>query len=127
MTLNNDKERREKMGDETSIKQLFQSMIPEQAGIIQGTVTSVSPLKIQAVNDAKLIIGAASVIIPRHLTDYTIKVTIPTSGGHTQYEGSGEHSHGNVTMTVSNALKTGDMVHMLSVQNGKKYYVLGRV
>ena len=115
------------MADETqSLKGLFQGMIPAACELIQGTVISASPLKIQAANDAKLIIGASSLVVPRHLTTHQVKVSIPASGGHTQYEGSGVHSHTEVIMTVYNALQTGDTVHLLAVQNGKKYFVLDR-
>ena len=77
-----------------------------------------------------------------------------TDGGHThKYNGNTEnggepdHNHGykgtteetkhshslasfniyKATMTVYNALKVGEKVHLLSFDNGKKYYVLDRV
>ena len=114
-------------GTGTSLKELFQGMIPDSCSLLQGTVISVSPLKIQIANDAKWVIGAAATIIPKHLTDYTVKVTIPSSGGHSQYTGSGIHSHQEVTMTVYNGLKPGDRLHLLAVQNSKKFIALGRV
>jgi hypothetical protein len=115
------------MGDEAkSLKGLFQGMVPTACELVQGTVISISPLRIQMENDAKLIVGPASVVVPQHLTTHTVKVTIPASGGHSQYVGSGVHSHSEVTMTVYNALKVGDKVHLLAVQNSKKYFVLDR-
>ncbi len=55
------------------------------------------------------------------------------SGGGEHSHGGGEHSHGidvfNITgaeMTVYNALKTGDIVFMLSFNRGAKYYILDR-
>lgn len=115
------------MGGEKSLKELFQGMIPDACALVQGTVLSVSPLKIQIANDDKLIIGAAATVIPRHLTNHTVKVTIPDSGGHSQFAGNGIHSHTEVTMTVYNGLKAGDVLHLLAVQNGKKFIALDRV
>ncbi|MBR5432148.1 MAG: DUF2577 domain-containing protein [Bacteroidales bacterium] len=114
-------------GTGTSLKELFQGMIPSSCSLLQGTVISVSPLKIQIANDAKLVISAASTIIPKHLTDRTVKVTIPNSGGHSQYVGSGIHSHTEVNMTIYDGLKPGDKLHLLAVQNSKKFIALGRV
>lgn len=151
--------------ESTSIKGLFQGLIPDACGVIQGTVTSVSPLSIRVVNDDKLTLNASLLIVPKHLTNYTATVDIvqgkgtvngktATDGGHTHdYEGNTEsggepdHTHGykgktkeakhshslasfniySATMTVYNALKVGEKVHLLSFDNGKKYYVLDRV
>ena len=96
----------------TSLKECIQSMTPNQLEIISGKVTQVSPLRIQAVNDEKLILNENTAIVPRHLTDCTIKIDIELdggsiysntlmdgthphgpSGGHPQYSGSGIHSH----------------------------------
>ena len=115
------------MDESQSLKGIFQGLIPTACELLQGTVISTSPLKIQIANDSKLIIGAAITVVPKHLTTHTVKVTIPASGGHSQYEGSGVHSHTEVTMTVYNALQTGDAVHLLAVQNGKKFIALDRV
>jgi len=62
--------------------------------------------------DAKLIISETSLVIPKHLTDYTVPCTI---------EGS------TVTLEFKNSIMQGDIVHLISLQNGKKYYVLDRV
>lgn len=151
--------------ESTSIKGLFQGLIPDSCGVIQGTVTSVSPLAIRVVNDDKLTLNASILIVPKHLTNYTATVDIvqgngavssstKKDGGHTHdYSGStdngGEPSHKHsydgttgtanhshslasfniykATMTVYNALKVGEKVHLLSFDNGKKYYVLDRV
>lgn len=56
---------------ETSLKQMFQSMIPAGSAILQGTVTKADPLEITAENDSKLIISGNQLIVPWHLTDYT--------------------------------------------------------
>lgn len=147
-------------GGQTSLKGLFQGLVPDPCGILQGKVISASPLRIQAVNDEKLIINALLLIVPKHLTDYTATVDISvgkgtltsvtktdgahehsggTHGGHDSGNGShthdgGAHSHtlktfaiSGGTMKVYNALKVGEQVHLLSLNNGKKYYVLDRV
>ena len=148
----------------SSIKELFQGMTPEGANVIQGTVISASPLKIQAVNDEKLILPEGVLIVPRHLTDYTTTCDISlgqgainsvtqsgqgthphgssgTHGGHSSGDGSHSHPSGEgahvhnvatfnisgASITVHNALQSGERVHLLSFNNGKKYYILDRV
>lgn len=121
-------------GSETSLKQLFQGMAGKDVEVLQGIVKSTSPLKIQVVNDDKLTIGQNITYVPRHLTDYSMEVTI-----HWQTEnssgGSGDaafasHSHaieGRKAITIHNALKVGEKVHLLSFNHGKQYFVLDRV
>ena len=143
-----------------SLKGSFQGMMPANAEIMQGNVISVSPLKIQMVNDEKLIINERITVVPRHLSDYTTEATFTvgkgtltsvtttsgshqhsggTHGGHDGGNGSHEHVGGthshplstytldHGTLTVWNALKVGEMVYVLSLNNGKLYYVLDRV
>lgn len=100
----------------TSLKQMFQGMIPIGAELIQGIVISVGPIRIQIVNDSKHMISRLSTIVPQHLTDHTVSATI-----------SDENGTHNSLVTVHNALQVGDRVHLLSLQSGKKYFVLGRV
>ena len=90
----------------TSLKQL-----------IQGTVISDSPLHIQIANDSKLVIGEAITIIPRHLTDYETEADVTWQDDTT----------GKARLTVHNALKSGETVHILSLCRGKLYYILDRV
>ena len=98
---------------ETSLKGMFQGMIPRDVELLQGIIISTSSLRIQIVNDSKLIVSSISTVIPQHLTDHTVTVT--TDDGK------------SAEMTVHNALKTGDRVHLLALQSGKKYFVLDRV
>lgn len=49
-------------GGQVSIKQIFQSMVPEGMAVMQGVVKSTSPLKIQMSSDEKLLIGPSSVV-----------------------------------------------------------------
>ena len=101
---------------------------------LQGVVKSTSPLKIQAVNDDKLTVGPGNVIVPRHLTDYDTEVTVhwqteAVSGG-SGYPAFASHAHpieGRKAIRVHNGLKTGERVHLLALNHGKQYFVLGRV
>ena len=132
----------------TGIKQIIQSMIPEGPGVKEGTVTSTSPLSVTLKNDAKMILSANSLIVPRSLTDYQVEVDFKTASGslssktksdgkHTHKELSGEddgaHVHNLATFSVKdgmlmihNALKKGDTVYLLAFNNGKQYYILDR-
>lgn len=137
-----------------SLKGLFQGMMPADAEIMQGNVISVSPLKIQMVNDEKLIINERITVVPWHLTDYTTKIDIEKRDGtidsETYVDGSHHHLYPKepphspttddthkhaletyniykATIKVYNALKVGDVVYVLSLNNGKLYFVLDRV
>lgn len=115
------------MADETvqtSLKQLIQSMMGDGVQVLQGIVKSASPLKIQMLGDDKLMIGQNITYVPRHLTDHTIEVTVSLQTEDTS-DSSGEDDH--AIITVHNALKVGDRVHVLSFHHGKQYFVLDRV
>lgn len=117
-----------------SLKGLFQGMMPADAEIMQGNVISASPLKIQMVNDEKLIINERITVVPWHLSNYTTTCTIDWNTEN-KSGGSGDasfssHRHeivGTKQITVNNALKVGEAVYVLSLNNGKLYYVLDRV
>lgn len=120
--------------EKTSLKQLFQGMAGNGVEVLQGIVKSVGPLKIQIVNDEKLTIGPNITYIPRHLTDYSTEVTVSwrteNASGGSGDAAYASHSHaitGRKAITVHNALKVGDRVHVLSFNHGKQYYVLDRV
>lgn len=118
--------------EKTSLKQLFQGIAGDGVEVLQGIVKSASPLKIQIVNDEKLTIGPNITYVPRHLTDYTTTCSLakgakgsvngPANDGSrlTDFTFSG-------SITVYNALKVGEKVHVLSFNHGKQYYVLDRV
>lgn len=120
--------------NETSLKGLFQSLAGDGAEVWQGVVKSTSPLRIQAINDDKLVIGPNITYVPQHLTDYTTEVTVSwrteaTSGGSGD-TAFASHDHaiiGRKKITVHNALKVGDRVHVLTYKHGKQHYVLDRV
>lgn len=123
----------------TGLKALIQSLIPEAPGVIEGRVTSASPLQVTLTNDSKMILGANSLIIPRHLTDYQVEVDLQkcegnldskttkdggehehNGGGHDGHEsGDGEHTHEGGEHVHS--LSTFSMTKgMLSVHNSLK-------
>lgn len=118
--------------EQTSLKGLFQGMAAGEVEVLQGVVKSASPLKIQIVNDEKLVIGPNITYVPRHLTNYTTSCSLakgtkgsvygPCSDGSrlTDFTFSG-------SITVHNALKAGEKVHVLSFNHGKQYYVLDRI
>lgn len=130
---------------DTSLRQVFMGMMGGgDIELMQGKVIQADPLRIQMTNDDKLIITDRITIVPRHLTDYTVEATFAAGsgisastgvggahGGHT--EGTGTHSHELVSLsaggslTLHNALKKGDTVHVLSLNNGKLYYVMDKV
>lgn len=123
-------------GNPESIKQIFQQMMASDDGsVIEATVIGVDPLKVQATNDAKLILSAVSLVVPRHLTDYTTTATISLDAGAIDAETNtvSLHSHKVITyeltkgtITVHNALKVGDVIYLLRYNDGKKYYILDR-
>lgn len=128
-------------GEETSLKGLIQSLVPDTSGIFQATVISTTPLKLQAVNDAKLIIPDTLLILPPHLTDYSAEVNIFLGDGKIESETEenetdyyDQHIHKLKTfelvggqIIIKNALKVEEKVHVLPFNKGKKYYILDRV
>lgn len=131
-------------GQETSVKQLFQQMIPDGDELMQGTVIQTGPLKIQMDNDPKLIINERITIVPWHLTDYKTRATYQKMDGtldsYTKEDGQhadpigGPHVHHlddfnlyKGIIVVHNALRKGDKLHILALNHGKLYYVLDRV
>ena len=63
--------------------------------VIEAKVISASPLKVQAVNDDKLVLSEATLVVPRHLTDYTTTATYTLGKGsiNSVTEGDGKHQH----------------------------------
>nr|UWG90078.1 MAG: Protein of unknown function (DUF2577) [Bacteriophage sp.] len=124
--------------EKTSLKQLIQGMTDSGVEVLQGIVKSASPLKIQIVNDEKLIIGPNITYVPWHLTDYKTEISGPniqdyyytgnsTESGTASVSPPHVHALGRIPITVHNALKAGEKVHVLSFNHGKQYFVLDRV
>lgn len=89
----------ERSGEQTSLKGLIQGMIPDSMGVIMGKVVSASPLKIQVINDDKLLLSENLICVPRHLSDYTTTATFTVGKGSlssvTTASGSHEHTGGS--------------------------------
>ena len=83
------------MGGDSSLKGLFQGLVTKDCELLVATVISITPIRLQIANDEKLIVGPASVIVPKHLTDYEINMTIKLADGTIDSitEGDGTHSH----------------------------------
>ncbi|PLT76276.1 DUF2577 domain-containing protein [Mediterraneibacter gnavus] len=118
--------------EKTSLKGMFQGMAAGETEVLQGIVKSASPLKIQIVNDEKLIIGPNITYVPRHLTNYTTSCSLAKGEKGSVYGPSTDGSRltdftFSGSITVHNALKAGEKVHVLSFNHGKQYYVLDRI
>lgn len=110
-----------------------------------GTVTSTSPLKVQIT--PQFILPASTLIVPTHLTDYSVDVTMDwesephthTHGASIQdtYSGGGSitidtatHTHsviGKKSIIIHAALKVGDKVALIRQSGGQSYYILDRI
>ena len=55
-----------------SIKEMIQVLTGDGIDLIQGSVVSLSPFRIQAVNDNKLIISTVSLVIPSRLGTFEL-------------------------------------------------------
>ena len=85
------------------------------ATVMSGTVTSASPLKIKI--EQRFEISGSMLILPEHLKEREIKVTVKPT--HTEDGGTPEHNH--------SGLSIGDSVQVVRQQGGQKYLVIGKV
>jgi hypothetical protein len=98
-----------------------------------GTVTSVTPLAVQITN--QMTIPQSLLILPNHLTDYEVDVTLNWTTENTGRSGNEEeafysHSHGITgikTITIHNSLKVGDRVVLIRKQGGQAFYILDKI
>ena len=115
-----------------SLKQAIQNMIPESIGLVEGVVVSISPLSVQIVNNPKMVVSGANLVVPHHLTNYDTTCTIapcvpPVLSGEAGSVPLSGFGLQNAAITIYNALKIDDRVNMLRFNGGKQYYVLDRV
>ena len=96
--------------------------------ILFGTVLSASPL------DQKSIYTSKMLILTRNVTDFEVDMTVNHStedkGGGSGAAAYEAHKHayvGKKTFKVHNALKAGEKVLLIRVQQGKKFVVIDRV
>ncbi len=118
--------------DDLSIKSMIQKMTARGAEVVQGAVISAVPLKIQIAGDNKLVISENNTYVPAHLTDYKTTCKISKSPGGINAPTAGgdkleDFELNEAMITIYNALKPGEKVHVLAFNSGKQYFVLGRV
>lgn len=92
-----------------------------------GTVTSISPLQINA--EQKMKLGKSQLILSRNVTDYKTKITVDWLSEHS-LEDTLTHKHsivGKKEITVHNSLVVGDKVILVRQQEGQKFVVLDRI
>lgn len=75
-----------------------------------GTVVSTLPLRVRVTS--QLTIPSALLVVPQHLTDYTVNTTTDSE---------------KKTITIHNALQIGDKVALLRKQGGQSYFILDRI
>lgn len=102
-----------------------------------GTVTSVSPLKVQVTS--QFILPESILIVPEHLTDHEIEVTVKDSyewatknrSGGSSDAAFASHNHDiafeKKKILVHGALKVDDKVALMRKQGGQFYYILDRL
>lgn len=97
-----------------------------------GTVVSVSPLKVQITN--VFTVPESMLIVPRHLTDYTVDVTVDwdteNTNGEDEVHSFTSHKHnivGGKKIKVHNALKVGDKIALIRKKGGQSFYILDRI
>lgn len=86
---------KETPNESESLKGLFQQIAGGGLEVWQGTVKSVNPLRIQAINDEKLTIGPNITIVPMHLTDYETVADIALADGKIASTTAKDGSHGH--------------------------------
>lgn len=80
-----------------------------------GEVTNISPLSVKLTH--QLTIPSSVLIVPEHLTDRTIKITVHNEDGTDE----------NKEITIRNALVIGDKVALLRKHGGQLYFILDRI
>ena len=96
------------------------------ADVMSGTILSAKPLKVQV--EQRFTISGDMLVVPEHLTDYEIKVTVEKS--NTKEAGEPQHQHeygGELVIKVHGALKKGDRVQMIRQQGGQKFVIIDKV
>ena len=113
----------------------------QPTAVIEGTVVSAKPLKIQVSQMEPL--TKDFLVLCQAVTDYEVEITVDwETDNHTHthsisdtYTGGGSagnntHKHavkGKKKITVHQALKKGDKVLMIRQSGGQRFYVVGRL
>lgn len=97
-----------------------------------GTVVSESPLKVQVTN--LFTVPESMLIVPRHLTDYTVDITVDwdteNTNGEDEVHSFTSHKHnivGRKKIKVHNALQVGDKIALIRKKGGQSFYILDRI
>ncbi len=95
--------------------------------IVFGSVTSVSPLKINI--EQKLTLSEEQLVLSRSVTDYELEINIEDENKwFTETEDLHKHEiKGKKKLKVLGKLKIGEKVILARIQGGQKFVVLDRV
>lgn len=103
------------MEKRNSLNSIMRGMVPETVDLFPARVLGTQPVVLQAVGDEKHRITQQLLTIPEHLQDHTVSGDI-----------SGVENGSNVSITLRAGLRVGEIVDVLSVHTGERYYILGR-
>ena len=84
-----------------------------------GVVTDIDPLTVRV--SSQFILPKEMLVVPQHLTDYTVPVAMSDIGG------SDETNSELKYLTVYNSLNLGDRVALLRKKGGQSYFILDRL
>jgi hypothetical protein len=96
-----------------------------------GKVVSTSPLKVEITN--QFVLPASILIVPEHLTDHEVEVTVTSDyGWKTENTNCYTNHKHDITVNkqklkIHGALKVGDKVAVMRKQGGQFYYILDRL
>jgi hypothetical protein len=105
-----------------------------------GTVVSAKPLKVQVTN--LFTIPESMLIVPQHLTDYEIEISLKSDYGWITQDTQGgsplsptltahNHKHDIIQskkkVFIHNALKAGDKVALIRKHGGQSFFILDRI
>lgn len=93
-----------------AIKQIVKEQLESEklTDMFIGLVSSESPLEIKL--SEKITLSGELLVVPEYFAKKTYSVT------------GADHTH---TLEIDNSLKTGDVVTLLRVQNGRRFVVMG--
>ncbi len=95
------------------------------AGVLFGTVTSISPLQVNV--EQRLTLSGEMLALTTNVMDYSVELDVNWQTGS---GGDPSHSHpvvGTKTATVKNGLHVGEKVVLLRMQGGQRFLILDRV
>lgn len=115
------------MADVTQLVQGFKKLAVDAVNsenpceVFFGTVKSENPLEIMV--DQKLTLTEKQLILTRNVTDFETQIRIEWKADEIQFA---PYNIKNKSITIHNALKTGERVVMLRLWGGQQYLVLDK-